>query len=81
MYRKLKLVPSPNLPMWSRRPKSQRALFSIEREPLHQAARQDVWPTDTPLTTKLYGCRQELGKEKEKKKKPTTFIIRIKKIV
>ena len=24
--------------------------------PLHEVACKDVWPTNTPLTTKLYGC-------------------------
>ena len=37
--------------------------------PLQQAARQDVGPTDTSLTTKLYSCRQEL-------EKTTTYITR-----
>ena len=34
----------------------------FQRCSLHQAARQDAWPTDTPFTTKLCSCSQELEK-------------------
>ena len=34
----------------------------LQRCPLHKATRDDVWPVRTPLTTKLYGCKQELDK-------------------
>ena len=31
----------------------------LQRCPLHQAAIQDVWLTDIPLTTRLYGCKKD----------------------
>ena len=30
--------------------------------PLHKVTREDVWPPSTPLTTRLYGCKQKLEK-------------------
>ena len=72
MYRKLMAVPSlSNLPVWSRRPITEHFL---RRYPLRQAARQDVRPTDTPLTTALYACGQE-------QEKMTTFITTTERIV
>ena len=43
--------------------------YVLQRCPLHKATREDVWPVSTPLTTKLYGCKQEL-------EKTTSFISR-----
>ena len=36
--------------------------YVLQRCPLHKAAKEDVRPISTPLTTKLYGCMQELEK-------------------
>ena len=35
-------------------------LSLLQRCPLHKATREDMWPVSTSLTTKLYGCKQEL---------------------
>ena len=34
----------------------------LQRCPLHKATREDVWPVNTLLKTKLFGCKQELEK-------------------
>ena len=34
----------------------------LQRCPLYKVTREDVRPVRTPLTTKLYGCKQELEK-------------------
>ena len=35
----------------------------LQRCPLHKATREDVWPVSTPLTIKLYGCKQGAGED------------------
>ena len=66
MHGKLKLAPSPTCPCGQ---EDQTTEHVQQRCPLHKATREDVWPVSTPLTTKLYGCKQEL-------KKTTSFISR-----
>ena len=67
MHRKLKLAPSPTCPCGQ---EDQTTAHVLQRCPLHKAAREDVWPVSTPLTTKLYGCKQEL-------EKTTSFVSRV----
>ena len=62
---KLNLAPSSTRPCCQ---EDQTTEHALQRCPLHKATREDVWPVSTPLTTKLYGCKQELEK--------TTFISR-----
>ena len=50
-YRQLKLVRSPTCPG-----------AQEDQTSFQQAARQDVWPSDPPLTTRRYGCRQRREK-------------------
>ena len=66
MHRKLKLAPSPTCPCGR---EEQTAEHVLQRCPLYEATREDVWPVSTSLTTKLYGCKQEL-------EKTTSFISR-----
>ena len=66
MHRKLKLAPSPTCPCGR---EEQTVEHVLQRCPLYKATREDVWPVSTSLTTKLYGCRQEL-------EKTTSFISR-----
>ena len=66
MHRKLKLAPSPTCPCGR---DEQTTEHVLQRCPLYKATREDVWPVSTSLTTKLYGCKQEL-------KKTTSFISR-----
>ena len=66
MHRKLKLAPSPTCPCGQ---EEQTTEHVLQRCPLYKATREDVWPVSTPLTTKLYGCKQEL-------EKTTSFISR-----
>ena len=66
MHRKLKLAPSPTCPCGR---EEQTVEHVLQRCPLYEATREDVWPVSTSLTTKLYGCRQEL-------EKTTSFISR-----
>ena len=54
MHAKLKLASSTNCPCGQE--------DVLQRCPLHKATREDVWPVSSPLTTKLYGCKQELEK-------------------
>ena len=66
MHHKLKLAPSPTCPCGQ---EDQTTEHVLQRCPLYKATREDVWPVSTPLTTKLYGCKQEL-------EKTTSFISR-----
>ena len=66
MHRKLKLAPSPTCPCGR---EEQTVEHVLQRCPLYEATREDVWPVSTSLTTKLYGCKQEL-------EKTTSFISR-----
>ena len=66
MHCKLKLVPSPTCPCGR---EEQTMEHVLQRCPLYEAIREDVWPVSTSLTTKLYGCKQEL-------EKTTSFISR-----
>ena len=65
MHSKLKLASSPTCPCGQ---EDQTTEHVLQRCPLHKAAR-DVWPVRISLTTKLYGCKQEL-------EKATSFISR-----
>ena len=66
MHDKLKLASSPTCTCDQA---DQTTEHVLQRCPLHKATREDVWPVSTPLTTKLYGCKQEL-------EKTTSFISR-----
>ena len=66
MHRKLKLAPSPTFPCGR---EEQTVEHVLQRCPLYEATREDVWPVSTSLTTKLYGCKQDL-------EKTTSFISR-----
>ena len=66
MNRKFKLAPSPTCPCGQ---EDQTADHILQRCPLLQEERQEMWPTATPLNTKLYGSRQEL-------ERTTSFIAR-----
>ena len=66
MHRKLKLAPSPTCPCGR---EEQTVEHVLQRYPLYEATREDMWPVSTSLTTKLYGCKQEL-------EKTTSFISR-----
>ena len=59
MHRKLKLAPSPTCPCGQ---EEQTTEHVLQRCPLHKATKEDVWPVSTSLTTKPYGCKQELEK-------------------
>ena len=59
MHGKLKLASSPSCPCGQ---EDQTTEHALQRCPLHKATREDVWPVSTPLTTKIYGCKQELEK-------------------
>ena len=59
MHSRLKLAPSPTCPCGQA---DQTTDHVLQRCPPHKATREDVWPVSTPLTTKLYGCKQELEK-------------------
>ncbi|KAK7092453.1 hypothetical protein V1264_008193 [Littorina saxatilis] len=63
MNRKFKLAPSPTCACGQ---EDQTAEHILQRCPLLDEERKEVWPSPTPLQTKLYGSRQELEK--------TTFI-------
>ena len=81
---KLKQASSPTCPCGQ---EDQTTEHVLQRCPLHKVTREDVWPVSTPLTTKLYGCKQEIEEtsfisraslivqpanaKKEEKKKPT----------
>ncbi|KAK7111900.1 hypothetical protein V1264_011453 [Littorina saxatilis] len=64
MNRKFKLAPSPTCACGQ---EDQTAEHMLQRCPLPDEERKEVWPSPTPLQTKLYGSRQEL-------EKTTTFI-------
>ncbi|KAK7115514.1 hypothetical protein V1264_001365 [Littorina saxatilis] len=64
MNRKFKLAPSPTCACGQ---EDQTAEHILQRCPLLDEERKEVWPSPTPLQTKLYGSRQEL-------EKTTTFI-------
>ena len=66
MHRKLKLAPSPTCPCGQ---EEQTTEHVLQRCPLYEATREDMWPVSTSLTAKLYGCKQEL-------EKTTSFISR-----
>ena len=66
MHRKLRLAPSPACPCGR---EEQTVEHVLQRCPLYEDTREDVWPVSTSLTTKLYGCKQEL-------EKTTSFISR-----
>ena len=57
MHPKLKLAPSPTCPCGR---EEQTVEHVLQRCPLYEATREDVWPVSTSLTTKLNGCKQEL---------------------
>ena len=59
MFKKLKLAPSPicNCGL-----EDQMAKHTLQRCPLLQTARTNVWPTAVQLHTKLYGSKEELEK-------------------
>ena len=59
MHRKLKLASSPNCLCGQ---EDQTTGHVLQRCPLHKVTREDVWRVSTPLTTKLYSCKQELEK-------------------
>ena len=59
MHCKLKLAPSLTYPCGQ---EDQTTEHFLQRCPLHKATREVVWPVSTPLTTKFYGCKQELEK-------------------
>ena len=59
MHGILKLASSPNCPCGQEDHTTEHVL---QRCHLHKATRENVWPVSTPLTTKLYGCKQELEK-------------------
>ena len=59
MHCKLKLASSPTCLCGQ---EDQSTEHVLQRCPLHKFARADVWPVSTPLTTRLYGCKQELEK-------------------
>ena len=65
MHGKPKLASSPTCPCGQ---EDQTSEHVLQRCPLHKVLR-DVCPVSTPLTTKLYGCKQEL-------EKTTSFISR-----
>ena len=50
MHRKLKLAPSPTCPCGR---EEQTVEHVLQRCPLYEATREDVWPVSTSLTTKL----------------------------
>ena len=56
---KLKLVPSPICPCGKTDQTTEHILQECE---LHNTLRQAIWPAETPLQTKLYGCREELSR-------------------
>ncbi|KAK7087637.1 hypothetical protein V1264_021661 [Littorina saxatilis] len=64
MNRKFKLAPSPTCACGQ---EDQTAEHILQRCPSLDEERKEVWPSPTPLQTKLYGSRQEL-------EKTTTFI-------
>ncbi|KAK7111740.1 hypothetical protein V1264_011322 [Littorina saxatilis] len=64
MNQKFKLAPSPTCACGQ---EDQTAEHILQRCPLLDEERKEVWPSPTPLQTKLYGSRQEL-------EKTTTFI-------
>ena len=68
MHRKLKLVPSPTCPCGL---EDQTAEHILQRCPLHNNLRHEMWPADTPLQTKLYGGIDDL-------QRTTAFISRTK---
>ena len=59
VHRKLKLAPSPTCPGGQDEQTTEPVL---QRCLLYKATGEDVWPVSTSLTTKLYGCKQELEK-------------------
>ena len=59
MHSKLKLASSPTCPCGQ---EDKTIEHVLQRCPLHKATREDVWPVNTPLMTKLYSCKQELQK-------------------
>ena len=64
MYRKLKIIPSPNVSLWWGGPDNRACSSEIYR---HQPERIAQWPSATPLHQKLYGGLEDL-------KKTTNFI-------
>ena len=66
MHRKLKLASSQTCLCDQ---KDQTTEHGLHRCPVHDVTRKDVWPARTPLTTRLYCCKQEL-------EKTTSFIYR-----
>ena len=66
MQGKLKLASPPTCPCGQ---EDQTTEHVLQRCPLHKATREDMWPVNTSLMTRLYGCKQEL-------EKTTSFISR-----
>ena len=67
MFRKMKLAPSPTCNCGL---EDRTAEHILQRCPLLQTARQNVWSTAVQLDTKLYGSKEEL-------EKTATFILQI----
>ena len=59
MFKTMKLAPSP-ICNWGL--EDQTAEHILQRCPLLQTARQNVWSTAVQLDTKLYGSKEELEK-------------------
>jgi len=57
LHKKMKLVPSPSCPCGL---EDQTPEHVLQTCPLLKGTREDVWPTPTPLHTKLHGSRQDL---------------------
>ena len=56
MHRKLKLAPSPTCPCGR---EEQTVEHVLQRCPLYEATREDVWPVSTSLTTKLWRAGED----------------------
>ena len=59
MFKKMKLAPSP---VCNCGIEDQMAKYILQRCPLLQTARTDVWPTAVQLHTKLYGSKEKVDK-------------------
>ena len=58
VHRKLKLAPCPNCPCGQ---EDQIKEHILQRCPLSDARREDVWPVSTAMTTELYGFELQSG--------------------
>ena len=57
MFKKLRLAPSPTCTCGL---EDQTPEHILQTCPLYRGLRDTVWPTATPLQTKLYGCKEDL---------------------